>query len=393
MPTTATTQREARLFEKMFNQIRAAKIATRQQAKGTLTPAMLRKHLVSGAPLGLLYGVKPDGMPFTVEDLKQFDRRAHKIRSVFKATQKGVRADQMIGASRAIDIERSRQQIKSATLYRIFNSKEGVLLHFKTPASDHSKYQSHQVKVRLDEWNDWLTTSLPFTKAAKNLLAGRVSFDCDCGRHQYWYRYVATIGGFAVSPLENAYPKIRNPKLTGACCKHVLRVLAALKGPVIERMVAAELEKASAKVGFGDDKRAANRFLTQAESKQAARSSAAMAVPSSKEAKKAFEEYLQAKKGIGKKMTEKPTMSAVEKLKLESSTYKQIAKDERAHRVAAERREAELSHALMKQRLGMAITLGVYRDKLSRETVMGQFARDNGLSRDQVDALADGISI
>jgi len=389
----ASTQQEARTFERLFNQIRKAKIETRQRARGTLTPAVLRKHLSSGAPLDLLYGVKRDGTPFTAEDLKHFDRRAHKIRSVFEFTQKGVRADQLIATSRAIDIERSRQQIRSATMYRIFNSKEGVLLHFRTPASDKSKYQNHQVKIRLDEWNDWLTTSLPFQKAARNLLAGRISFDCDCGRHQYWYRYVATVGGFALKPLENAYPKIRNPKLTGACCKHVLRVLATLRGPAVERMVAKELEQAAGKIGFGDDKRAANRFLTQAELKKAARSSAAMNVPSSKEAQKAFEDYLTAKKGIRKKMTEKATMTAVDKLRLERSAYKQIARAEQERRQAAERQAADLTHALTKSKLSMALTIGIYRDKLSRESVISKFAEDNSLTREQVASLAANISI
>nr|WP_225312426.1 hypothetical protein [Salmonella sp.] len=46
-------------------------------------------------------------------------------------------------------------------------------------------------------------------KIAKSLCAGRVSFDCDCGRHQYWYRYIATAGNCHGPPKNTPIKKVR----------------------------------------------------------------------------------------------------------------------------------------------------------------------------------------
>lgn len=57
----------------------------------------------------------------------------------------------------------------------------------------------------------------------------KLSFDCDCGRHRYFLRYVATIGGFAAGGRNGGFPKIRNPGLKGVACKHVLRVMTEIE--------------------------------------------------------------------------------------------------------------------------------------------------------------------
>lgn len=388
-----TTQAEFKLFERLFNQIRRAKAANRRVATGTLTPAAMRKHLASGAQLSLLYGVKPDGTAFTADDLKKFDKQAQRHRQKFGAGKKGVRVDQLIASSRTDDIERSRKHIRNATFYRIFNSKSGVLLHFRTSAGPGSEYTHHQVKIRLDEWEDWLTSTVKFNKAAKNILNGRISFDCDCGRHQFWYRYVATIGGFAVSPLEHSYPKIRNPKLTGACCKHVLKVLATLRGPAVQRMIMAEMKKEAEKIGFGDDRSAANRFLTKKELATAARSSAAVQAADRKKAAAAFRDYRQAKKGIFKKMKEPKTVEAFKKLQkdkaasdLRAATMEKIARHEQAGRERAER------DALLGNLQGH-MALSVYRDKMTKADAIASFAKSNDMPVGEVEKLAENINI
>ena len=51
---------------------------------------------------------------------------------------------------------------------------------------------------------------------------------------------------------EQDFPKIRNPGLTGCCCKHVLKVLRVLKTNAIQAVLSRELERQSASVGFAD---------------------------------------------------------------------------------------------------------------------------------------------
>ena len=385
--------KDAQRFERLFNQIRKAIAGKRRGARGTLTPAVLRKHLASGADLSLLYGRKPDGTTFTADDLKDFAKQAKTFRQKNNVSGSGVRPEQLIASSLAIDIERCKIQIRTATLYRIFSGKAGVVLHFRTPASAGSKYKSHQVKIRLDEWNDYVTTNMPFNAAAKRVLAGRISFDCDCGRHQYWYRYMATIGGYALRPLENAYPKIRNPKLSGACCKHTLRALLSLKGAVVIKMVGEEMRKAAEQIGFGDDMPAVSRFLAGQQMQKLSRSAASVKVPTSAEAKKAFDQYQKAKKGFKKKMGETKTISAIDKMKAEREAYKAVATKESQARKAAEKKEKDLSSALIKEQLKTALLMGIYRDKKKRDDVISQFAKDNGMDQAAAVDLAKDVNV
>ncbi|WP_157067348.1 hypothetical protein [Desulfosarcina cetonica] len=354
-----------------------------------MTPATRRRHLASGAPLDLIYGIKPDGTPFTVEDLKKFDEQARKRRKEYGASKKGVRVDQLIAASRTVDIDRSKKEIRSAILYRVFNSNNGMLLHFRVSSGPDSKHTHHQVKIRLDEWDEQLDdSSIKLPRAAKNILDGRISFDCDCGRHQYWYRYVATIGGFAVSPLERAYPKIRNPKLTGACCKHVLKVLATLRGPATRRLIMLELKKEAERIGFGDDRGGVNRYLTRGELETAAKSSAAMRGVDKAQAQKAFRAFLDGKAAFGKKLKEegvKRKMDELRKAALERDTYKSIAKQEKS-RGDREARDKALAQ------LGEYMAVSIYRDKMTRDAAIKSFANANKMKLDDVKELAENVS-
>jgi hypothetical protein len=65
-------------------------------------------------------------------------------------------------------------------------------------------------------------------EAARRMLAGKLKFDCDCGRHTYWYRYIASIGNFNYGRPEDGFPRVRNPKLMGIACKHIIRVMATI---------------------------------------------------------------------------------------------------------------------------------------------------------------------
>ncbi len=401
------TQAEFKAFERMFKKIRDAIKGKRREAVGTLTPGVMRKHLANGAPLDLLYGVRPDGTPFTAEDLKAFDKRAQSARRKFASTRRGVHIAHLMKASRKEDISRANEQIRNATMYRIFNGAGGVELHFRVTASNGSQHQFHQVRVRLEEWGEWLTSTLPFKQAAEKILSGRVSFDCDCGRHQYWYRYLATVGGFAIKPLEHSYPKIRNPRLTGACCKHVLKALHSIGGPAVRLIIVGEMKKAAEQIGFGDDVKAANRYLNQEELKRAAKSSAAKKGLVDEFVEKAYKEFLAAKRGLGRKFKEKKTMDAFEKMELEKKTFEAIARKEKQGRKQAEAEAKDIKAALaqkdqeaerlkkdvLKGQLYGALMAAKYRDNIPVEQAMADFAKANDVPISDVQSLAEGMSV
>jgi len=55
-----------------------------------------------------------------------------------------------------------------------------------------------------------------------------IKFQCSCGRFTYFYRYIATKGGFALGIQENRFPEIRNRMLKGVLCKHLIKVMTTI---------------------------------------------------------------------------------------------------------------------------------------------------------------------
>jgi hypothetical protein len=388
------SQAEFKRFERLFNQVYREKAEKRQGAIGTMTPEVMRKHLASGAPMSLLYGGTWQGdkiVPFTRDDLIRFGKAAKASKKQFGSSKRGVTARQLIGASLSIDIMRAKSQIRSAILYRMFNGKDGMILRFRVTASPESEFQYHQVKIRLDEWSDSITTTKSYRKIAKKVLEGRISIECDCGRHQYWFRYIATIGGFAIHPLEHSYPKIRNPKLTGSCCKHVLKVFAAMRGAQVYNKVLKEIEVQAKAIGYGDDK--TGRFLKKDEIDKLEKESKQVKAVEKSLASKAFGLFRRAERGIKQKMAETNVAKALSKLRNQSTAYKQIAKTERKVREKAEKQNQKMSKDLVKSKLHAALLQAEYKDKIPIKKAISKFAKTNDLSVKDVEAMAKDINI
>lgn len=145
------------------------------------------------------------------------------------------------------DVDKARRQITSAILV----SAVGGDLRFITPSGGESRATRHIVLVRLHEWRNALAAVAQATDknesiyrtAADAMRKGKLSFECDCERHRYYFRYLATIGGFDAGRAETGYPKIRNPHLKGVACKHVIRVMTELlHSPAVLRFLIKHLK-------------------------------------------------------------------------------------------------------------------------------------------------------
>lgn len=103
-----------------------------------------------------------------------------------------------------------------------------------TNASKGSPVANHYVTVKFLNFSDLVTQprKVGLKLSREQLAKGAVKFDCDCGRHTFWFRYLATIGKYAHGRQENGFPKIRNPHLQGVACKHVLRVMQFITSPL-----------------------------------------------------------------------------------------------------------------------------------------------------------------
>lgn len=183
--------------------------------------------------------------PITADDLAAFRHNMRVAQRQFKGG--GITARQVLDLAHAkalhyagfstrtkSDLDKAKREIHSA----IIASAHNDTLRFITNAGPDYGRERHYVIIKLHGFNEAAAkiAALPqdakpaqIRQVANWLRKQKLSFDCDCGRHQYFFRYVATIGGFATGRKETAYPKIRNPELRGVACKHVLRTMAELE--------------------------------------------------------------------------------------------------------------------------------------------------------------------
>lgn len=189
--------------------------------------------------------------PITADDLATFRQNMRTAQRHFKNRKGGITARQIIdlASSRPLhytsaggpgdqgryrsDLDKARGEITTAVPVSAVNGE----IRFLTNAGKDSKVSRHTVIVRLNAFDEAAamiaateTKDRKTPRQAANWLRKQpLAFDCDCERHRYFFRYLATIGGFEAGRKETGYPKIRNPGLQGVACKHVLRVMAELE--------------------------------------------------------------------------------------------------------------------------------------------------------------------
>jgi hypothetical protein len=203
----------------------------RDSAKNILSAAAIADKDIDAAR-ALFTTLGGEIRPITLDDLRAFSEYARKLGKRFKG---GITARGVIDASLPIDRERANQEIRTAVVV----TAKGGELHFVTNAGPGSDVRRHHVRVSWPAFGAYATATQRADRIARKMMDGPLRFDCDCGRHRYWFRYIASKGGFAHGRLEPGFPKIRNPDLSGVACKHVLRVMQAIeKDGIVTQKVA-----------------------------------------------------------------------------------------------------------------------------------------------------------
>ena len=243
----------------------AAKQRAQAQAQSEstiLTDAMLRRGLNAGQVLHTTLHGK--SMEITASDLAVFRRNMALAKRQSGFAGQGITARQVIdlAASNPLqylrsapdgarsDIDRARREITMALPVSALNDK----IRFMTNAGPDNQAQRHHVVVQLLGFkaaHDDIVAAggdpAALRKVADKLRKGMLKFDCDCGRHRYFLRYVATIGGFNAGADETGFPKIRNTGLRGVACKHVLRVMSELESSgIVLKFLEKHLDRAIA---------------------------------------------------------------------------------------------------------------------------------------------------
>lgn len=209
-----------------------ADTARRERASGILAPNEVSGEYDAGRLLSTTLGGVMRAL--TMDDLQQF--RAN-VRTLGKKFKGGITAKSVIDMSLQADRDRANREITMAVPVQLYAGR----VHFMTNAGPNSDVVRHHVHIELLNYSAAISSPAKPSELVKMMTTGPLKLDCDCGRHTFWYRFIATSGNFNAGRPENGFPKIRNPKLTGMACKHVLRVMQQLSSPSVrmklEKMV------------------------------------------------------------------------------------------------------------------------------------------------------------
>lgn len=240
-----------------LNRLRRNELESRQQAIGILSPEAMSKVSVAKLLTTTLGGQQ---RPITAKDLAAF--RASVAALGDKARQ-GLTALEALGLSRGIDISRARQEIKYSMPVRL----QAGTIHFVTNAGPDSKLSRHHVGVQFAQYATALARPGTPTQAAQWLSKeSALQFECDCLHFRYFLRFVATAGGWVLNRPEHGMPKLRNPTLDGACCKHIARVLTDLQSSIgLRQRIAQMIEADRARIDKPGKPRAKLITVTQRE--------------------------------------------------------------------------------------------------------------------------------
>ena len=192
--------------------------------------------ILSADDMGGLYDPKRglfttiDGKPrmLTFDDILAFKAAVKDIKRLHGQNSPqaagGILVKKVIDLSAPQDRERANKEIHMA----VPMSNRGGVVHFQTNSGPNSNVARHTVMVQFLSYDTALASGDTSANAAKLLARGKVKYDCDCEKHTFWFRYIATIGNFNYGRAEDGFPRVRNPKLFGIACKHVIKVMGTL---------------------------------------------------------------------------------------------------------------------------------------------------------------------
>lgn len=372
-------------FIMAFNRIRVEQNEKRRSAKRTLKPRALTRRTTQDL---VRLGNKADGTPFNVDDLKRFEQMSKRFKKR-RGDTLGITYLEVVSRGRSIDIKRANNNVSDGSgisRASLIGLRSGNIATVRVKASMKSEHQEHMVRIRFEEWDDAMRNAgghgkdndAGFMAAVKHACRGRVSFDCDCGRHQYWYRYVATLGNYQLSPpKEFAYPKIRNPNLVGVACKHVTKALTMLQSPTWHKPLSVQMRSQASRTGFGDDHRN-NAYFSKEEQKEANKNRK-LTVNQDK-AREEYRRYIARMGALQRKLRENPEANKAirEQLKKAKSDKAKLKKEVTELKQRNEQLE-RMARDAMKMRLSAFID-GARLSGLNEEKAIEAFAKQNKLT-------------
>jgi hypothetical protein len=225
-----------------LHRLRQAELDSRRKAgRKILQPNEVATGLPANRVLMTTLGGKL--RPITERDLAAF--RAS-IAQLGQKARKGITAAEALSLSRPQDIERAKQEIRLSMLARL----QGGKLQLVTSTGPHSKATRHIVNVEFVQFSAAIARpGTPLQAATWLVKDTALKFECTCEHFRFFLRYVATAGGWVAGRAEHGFPKLKNPTLDGACCKHLVRSLTDLQQSAgIRQRIAKMIEAERARI-------------------------------------------------------------------------------------------------------------------------------------------------
>ncbi|WP_038218630.1 hypothetical protein [Xenophilus azovorans] len=203
------------------NRRRLQELESRRQARTILAPTEVAGKYSAARMLTTTLGGQV--RPITPQDLAAF-RKA--VADLGKKAQQGITAAEALGLSRPADVQRARAEIRYSMVARLQAGK----LQLVTDSGPQSRMNRHHVTVEFVQYSAALARpGKPLGAAMWLVKESPLKFECDCEHFRFFLRYVASAGGWVAGRVEHGYPKLKNPMLAGACCKHLVRVMTDLQ--------------------------------------------------------------------------------------------------------------------------------------------------------------------
>ncbi|TMO87716.1 phage tail protein [Pseudoalteromonas ruthenica] len=382
-------------FVKVFAEITRQQRKNRTHAKRTLPPQKLKRKSVEDL---VKIGKKEDGTSFTIEDLKRFEKMRKQFRKRTSG-DKGISYAELVANARSIDIKRANGSSNDGlglSTGNLIKMERGNVVIFRVKASTKSKHENHRVKLRLEDWEEELENAEPteegYQAAVKRAARGRYSIECDCGKHQYWYRYMATVGGYQLGqPREMAYPKVRNPNLEGTACKHVLKAVQLLQSAVPRRYLGKQMDIQARKNGFTDSGAGATKTWRGEDQKELSKNrSLKISDAQVSQAKHEYARYNKRREGLQRQLRD---VTGDEAAKLRKQLKRAKKSTETLNKKIGklkQEREQNIKRAIGKQAqaaVNLAMKLGVDRSK-----AISAYASQSGLSEAAVKKALDNAN-
>lgn len=216
-------------------------VAQRERAANILNPNEVSGEYDAGRTLLTTFGTG-ELRALTHDDLRAFRENVKRLGKAYKG---GITAKTVVDHSRPEDRDKANSEIRVAVPVQSVDGR----VHFITNAGPNSEVTRHHVHINMLNFAAAVASPSKMPELVKTLATGPLQFDCDCGRHKFWFRYIATVGRYNAGRLETGFPKIRNPGLTGVACKHVLRVMQQLSSPTVRIQLEKMITKARGEVG------------------------------------------------------------------------------------------------------------------------------------------------